>query len=57
MDLSETEQKRYASQMMVVGWGEETQKKLRRSTVFIAGTGGLGSPVSIYLAAAGVGNI
>ncbi len=39
------------------GWGIETQEKLRNATVFIAGAGGLGSPVSIYLAVAGVGNI
>src|SRR5512140_1364591 len=57
MGLSETEQKRYARQMMIEGWGEETQEKLKKSTVFIAGAGGLGSPVSIYLAVAGVGNI
>ena len=40
--------------MMMEGWGEESQTKLKRSTVFIAGAGGLGSPVSIYLAVAGV---
>ncbi len=57
MKLSETEQKRYARQMMMAGWGEETQKKLKQSVVFIAGAGGLGSPVAIYLAAAGVGTI
>jgi molybdopterin/thiamine biosynthesis adenylyltransferase len=57
MNLSENEQKRYARQMMIEGWGEETQKKIKRSNVFIAGAGGLGSPVSIYLAVAGVGNI
>jgi molybdopterin/thiamine biosynthesis adenylyltransferase len=57
MSLSENEQKRYNRQMMIEGWGEETQKKVKRSTVFIAGAGGLGSPVSIYLAVAGVGNI
>lgn len=43
--------------MMMEGWGEEKQRKLKGSTVFIAGAGGLGSPVSIYLAVAGVGNI
>jgi len=43
--------------MMMDGWGEETQRRLKRSTVFIAGAGGLGSPVSIYLAVAGVGKI
>ncbi len=48
---------RYNRQMMIEGWGEEGQKKLRTSTVFIAGAGGLGSPVSIYLAVAGVGKI
>jgi molybdopterin/thiamine biosynthesis adenylyltransferase len=57
MSLSENELKRYARQMMIEGWGEETQAKLKRSTVFIAGAGGLGSPVSIYLAVAGIGNI
>ena len=57
MELSENEQKRYTRQMMMEGWGEETQKKLKKSKVFIAGAGGLGSPVAIYLAVAGVGNI
>ncbi len=37
--------------------GEEGQAKLASSTVFIAGAGGLGSPVSMYLAEAGVGCI
>jgi adenylyltransferase/sulfurtransferase len=55
--LSEQELKRYNRQMMMEGWGEVTQKKLKESTVFIAGAGGLGSPVSIYLAVAGIGNI
>ena len=57
MSLSENELKRYTRQMMIEGWGEETQKKLKKSTVFIAGAGGLGSPVSIYMAVAGIGNI
>ncbi len=43
--------------MLIDGWGEQGQKKLKNSTVFIAGAGGLGSPVSIYLAVAGVGKI
>jgi len=43
--------------MMMHGWGEATQKKLKNSTVFIAGAGGLGSPASIYLAVAGTGHI
>ncbi len=38
-------------------WDESTQDKLKKSTVFVAGAGGLGSPVLYYLAAAGVGRI
>ncbi len=55
--LSEEELKRYARQMIMDKWGKETQQRLKTSTVFIAGAGGLGSPVSIYLAVAGIGNI
>ncbi|HXX64504.1 MAG TPA: HesA/MoeB/ThiF family protein, partial [Bacteroidota bacterium] len=57
MRLAEDELKRYHRQMMMDGWGEKTQRKLKDSTVFIAGAGGLGSPVAIYLAVAGVGHI
>jgi len=57
MSLSEGELRRYHRQMMMENWGEETQQKLKNSTVFVAGAGGLGSPVSIYLAVAGIGNI
>ena len=57
MSFSEEDLKRYNRQMMMEGWGEETQRKLRHAVVFVAGAGGLGSPVSIYLAVAGVGNI
>lgn len=55
--LSQNELDRYNRQMMMDGWGEETQEKLKNSTVFVAGAGGLGSPVSIYLAVAGIGRI
>ncbi len=55
--LGERELKRYNRQMLMEGWGEETQKKLKDSTVFIAGAGGLGSPVAIYLAVAGIGHL
>lgn len=48
---------RYNRQLLIDGWGEEGQKKLKNSTVFIAGAGGLGSPVSVYLAVAGIGRI
>ncbi|MCS7203903.1 MAG: HesA/MoeB/ThiF family protein [Thermodesulfovibrio sp.] len=48
---------KYSRQMMIEGWEKEGQMKLKNSTVFIAGAGGLGSPASIYLAVAGVGKI
>src|SRR5512135_1517592 len=57
MNFSEEELKRYHRQMLMDGWGEDKQRKLKQSTVFIAGAGGLGSPVSIYLAVAGIGHI
>jgi adenylyltransferase/sulfurtransferase len=43
--------------MLIDGWGETAQEKLRNATVFIAGAGGLGSPAAIYLAVAGIGHI
>ncbi len=48
---------RYLRQMIIPGWGEEGQEKIAAATVFIAGAGGLGSPVAYYLAAAGVGTV
>ena len=38
-------------------FGEKGQKKLKRATVAIAGVGGLGSSVSLYLIAGGVGRL
>jgi adenylyltransferase/sulfurtransferase len=55
--LSRDELERYDRQIMIKGLGEEGQEKLKRAKVFIAGAGGLGSPVSIYLTAVGVGTI
>ena len=55
--LTKEELERYQRQIIIDGFGEEGQAKLKRAKVFIAGAGGLGSPVSIYLAAAGVGRI
>ncbi len=57
MALSERERNRYHRQMIFPDWGEEAQARLKNSTVFVAGAGGLGSPVSMYLAVAGVGTI
>lgn len=55
--LTEREQQRYHRQMLMPGWGEDGQRRLKQARVFVAGAGGLGSPVSIYLAVAGVGEI
>jgi adenylyltransferase/sulfurtransferase len=57
MIFSEDELKRYQRQMLIDGWGEAAQEKLKNATVFVAGAGGLGSPVAIYLAVAGIGHI
>jgi adenylyltransferase/sulfurtransferase len=57
MKLSDRERRRYHRQMMLAGWGEETQEKLKEATVFVAGAGGLGSPLTIYLTVAGVGHL
>ncbi len=55
--LTERDRERYKRQMSIPGWGEAAQNKLRNAKVFIAGAGGLGSPVAYYLAAAGVGTL
>ena len=55
--LTGYDQVRYQRQMLLPEWGEAGQSKLKASSVFIAGAGGLGSPVSCYLAVAGVGKI
>jgi adenylyltransferase/sulfurtransferase len=53
--LSERERERYKRQMML--FGDEGQELLKKAHIFIAGAGGLGSPVSVYLAVAGIGTL
>jgi adenylyltransferase/sulfurtransferase len=55
--LTNDELERYDRQIMIQGLGEKGQEKLKQARVAIAGAGGLGSPVAIYLAVAGVGTI
>jgi molybdopterin/thiamine biosynthesis adenylyltransferase len=55
--LTEKEKERYDRQIIIYGFGEEGQEKLKKAKVFIAGAGGLGSSAAIYLAAAGIGTI
>jgi len=55
--LSSKEKERYNRQLLIEDLGIEGQERLKKSKVFIAGAGGLGSPISIYLGAAGVGTL
>ncbi|HUT96900.1 MAG TPA: HesA/MoeB/ThiF family protein [Dehalococcoidales bacterium] len=52
--LSQEELERYSRQILINGFGEEGQARLKKAKVFIAGAGGLGSITATYLAAAGV---
>lgn len=55
--LTQQELSRYTRQIMVREIGESGQEKLKNARVLIAGIGGLGSPIALYLAAAGIGTI
>src|SRR5512136_2809189 len=53
--MNDFEREKYSRQILL--FGEEGQEKLKNAKVLVAGAGGLGSPVSTYLAIAGVGKI
>ncbi len=57
MDLIADELRRYSRHLTLPEVGLEGQKKLRSSSVLCIGAGGLGSPVAMYLAAAGIGRL
>lgn len=55
--LTKEEIEKFKRQAIVGGFDSHSQKKLFNSKVLIVGVGGLGCPVSLYLAASGIGNI
>ncbi|HYQ87524.1 MAG TPA: molybdopterin-synthase adenylyltransferase MoeB [Bacteroidota bacterium] len=57
LPLSDKEMLRYSRHLIMPEIGIEGQQKLKAARVLIIGAGGLGSPLGLYLAAAGVGTI
>ena len=55
--LTDNDLLRYDRQILISNWDEEGQLKLKNSKILVAGAGGLGSPVLLYLTSVGVGSI
>jgi molybdopterin/thiamine biosynthesis adenylyltransferase/rhodanese-related sulfurtransferase len=55
--LAEEQRRRYSRHLLIPEVGDEGQLKLLESRVLLIGAGGLGSPASLYLAAAGIGKL
>jgi len=56
-ELSKEEVARYSRHLILPEVGMEGQKKLKAASILLIGTGGLGSPLGLYLAAAGIGKL
>ncbi|MCB0293566.1 MAG: ThiF family adenylyltransferase, partial [Calditrichaeota bacterium] len=57
INLSNQEISRYSRHLIMPEVGMEGQRKLKSAAVLLVGAGGLGAPLAMYLAAAGVGRI
>src|SRR5437867_2917829 len=55
--LSQNEVARYSRHLIMPEVGMDGQKRLKAASVLLVGAGGLGSPLGLYLAAAGIGRI
>ena len=57
IDFTEEQIQRYSRHILLQDVGVEGQEKIMNARVLVVGAGGLGAPVSLYLAAAGIGRI
>src|SRR5580700_7263145 len=57
MELSSNEIARYSRHLIMPEVGMDGQKRLKAASILLIGAGGLGSPLGLYLAAAGIGRI
>ncbi|HEX7470363.1 MAG TPA: ThiF family adenylyltransferase, partial [Verrucomicrobiae bacterium] len=57
MQLNNDEIRRYSRHLILPEVGLEGQKKICAASVLCIGAGGLGSPIALYLAAAGIGKL